>query len=1055
MNKTTFALFLTLLACSALFAQNNSPITSGRTYPSFTPEAQPVRNGNEPIASPDATGDTIWSEDFAGGLPAGWKSVDLTANDFKWKYTTDPVVHCTYTNITFQSSTSDNGFMLLFGDKYNSDASCTNTISGTFMDAFIQTPAIDLSGYTSLQLNFQQAFRYCCSSIYSHLSVFVSNDSINWTEFDVTDGIGANVASSIPVYKSINITAVAANQPKVFFRFHQYGAAHYYWCMDDIAITEAPHDDLRLLEGKFNINGSDNIYTHIPMQQAAGYAMNFSGHVYNYGNKTQTGAILNVQVKKDSGSVVYNESTSPVTIPYLTYDTLPLAVAYPISTTGNCIEMGDYKILFAVSQNETDEVPENNADTLNYTLTDSVYAKDHGVPYGKVAPKDFTCCTHDNAQIASVFTPVVADTATSISVFISGSSSPSGITLIMHLYPFTGSPAHVAPVPIASSAVHDLTSLELNKWLTLPFMSAARLMKDTSYLASIQIKGVDKGYNVYFGKDEAKAADSTVFVYNNSSWYFINEQPMIRLNTNGSGCVDRCPTLQLTSTPDSCGTFRGSVNANVTGGFGPFHYQWSNGATTKHAQAEAGINTVTVTDLGGSCMLIDSVMVGGYPDTLDLGDDIKVCPDNINPVILDAGPGYTSYTWSTGSTTQTETIQALGSYSVMVTNAVGCAYRDTMVMKSSGPELGPDTTICLADSILLDAGPGYTSYLWSTGATTQAIYTVHDKNLYIVNATDSNGCATSDSILVDQIPSYIYGTIWTSDGKPLMYSNIDLFIMDSDTNVYKLDSTVTDSLGKYRIPLPPFTQVWFRAFPDSARYPLEMPTYYDDTTLVIGNSSDIFTTGCTPRNISYYTIHGKNPGGSKRIGGYVTEGTNKHATTPTPVAGLALILKDKNNKKIGYQITDANGHFSFGNLVTDTYVIWADRWRIPNDNPPVVDLKTSDLNNLEFKLHKTWLELVTVTSTVKSDLPEGEDVQLYPVPSDGRIVISNGSGLPETGRLRVYDVTGRQVYDQAFVTRQPIDLSALPAGYYTASIILGDRVITRRMVMHKLADVRK
>lgn len=62
--------------------------------------------------------------------------------------------------------------------------------------------------------------------------------------------------------------------------------------------------------------------------------------------------------------------------------------------------------------------------------------------------------------------------------------------------------------------------------------------------------------------------------------------------------------------------------------------------------------------------------------------------------------------------------------------------------------LGNDTT-AVVDSIYLDAGAGYASYLWSTGDTTQTLFPLAlGMNLYWVEVTDSNGCMARDSIVV-------------------------------------------------------------------------------------------------------------------------------------------------------------------------------------------------------------------------------------------------------------------------------------------------------------------
>ena len=46
--------------------------------------------------------------------------------------------------------------------------------------------------------------------------------------------------------------------------------------------------------------------------------------------------------------------------------------------------------------------------------------------------------------------------------------------------------------------------------------------------------------------------------------------------------------------------------------------------------------------------------------------------------ILDAGAGYSTYTWSTGEITQTISVTNSGTYSVSVVTSVGCVGADTI-----------------------------------------------------------------------------------------------------------------------------------------------------------------------------------------------------------------------------------------------------------------------------------------------------------------------------------------------------------------------------------------
>ncbi len=191
-------------------------------------------------------------------------------------------------------------------------------------------------------------------------------------------------------------------------------------------------------------------------------------------------------------------------------------------------------------------------------------------------------------------------------------------------------------------------------------------------------------------------------------------------------------------------------NITLDAGAGYAAYTWSNGATgqTQTVTTE-GIFSVTVTNDVG-CKAIDSVavVVNANP-VVDLGADAAFCSNE--DFTLDAGAGYVGYLWSDSSQGQTFTATTAGTYGVIVEDANGCLGLDEITLTTLPapvPDLGNVTqTICDGQFINLDAGAGFTTYEWSTGATTQGIQ-VTTAGAYGVLVSAANGCFGSDVVEV-------------------------------------------------------------------------------------------------------------------------------------------------------------------------------------------------------------------------------------------------------------------------------------------------------------------
>ena len=199
----------------------------------------------------------------------------------------------------------------------------------------------------------------------------------------------------------------------------------------------------------------------------------------------------------------------------------------------------------------------------------------------------------------------------------------------------------------------------------------------------------------------------------------------------------------------------------------------SNGEIVVHYPTES-IGTVSITaTLEAACGTISgSLEVDVEPDAgLDLGEDFGTCSAG-ETFVLDAGPGFSSYQWSTGETGQSIAASEPGVYGVTVDTGL-CTATDEVEVTAvtvSPIDLGPDTLLCEGGILLLDAGEGYNDYVWQDG-TTGPVYTVFEGGTYIVSATVP--CAASDTLHVDGCG----GSIGLSVGEPVYSDALALRIV--------------------------------------------------------------------------------------------------------------------------------------------------------------------------------------------------------------------------------------------------------------------------------------
>lgn len=186
-------------------------------------------------------------------------------------------------------------------------------------------------------------------------------------------------------------------------------------------------------------------------------------------------------------------------------------------------------------------------------------------------------------------------------------------------------------------------------------------------------------------------------------------------------------------------------------GSGFQRYQWNNGESSQRITAKtAGQYSVVGTTVDG-CKSFDTVNVlHVYPLPVVLLDkNTALCFGESKT--LRAG-SFASYRWNTGATGPAITVNAIGQYSVTVTDGNGCNGSDTTSITTLTPLpagfLPLDTAICSYGTVELKPLVTFNRYLWSTGDVASALR-VSKPGLYWLEVTDDKACTGRDTVLVN------------------------------------------------------------------------------------------------------------------------------------------------------------------------------------------------------------------------------------------------------------------------------------------------------------------
>lgn len=214
----------------------------------------------------------------------------------------------------------------------------------------------------------------------------------------------------------------------------------------------------------------------------------------------------------------------------------------------------------------------------------------------------------------------------------------------------------------------------------------------------------------------------------------------------------------------SCnGGNNGAIAITPSGGTGPYTYLWSNGATASQISNLVAQNYSVIVKDAKLCQV-----TGSYVINQPLAGIVTVTPTHVScangsdgsaNVVVSGGTAPYTYSWSSGANTPQVSNLSAQSYTLTVTDALGCSTIKSGSINQPLPVvLNPVIThiVCSGGSsgvisLTPTGGIAPYTYLWSQGNQTTSSISSLSIGTYTVTVTDSNACQKTIAYTVNQL----------------------------------------------------------------------------------------------------------------------------------------------------------------------------------------------------------------------------------------------------------------------------------------------------------------
>jgi hypothetical protein len=550
MKKILLLSFMGTCFFSSFAQQSGSGRVNTTTRVRTVPTAkEPIQNVRPNILhNAKTTGVPFMTETFGSGtttsLPTGWTAGSVgvpTLATWKWRKT---ATTGQYSIGVINSTTANDGWMV-----YDSDSIGALSSTNVPFEGWLQSPAYNCTGHSTVQLSFQEHFEKFNDSCYVMVS---NNNGLNWTKFSVVanNALSSNASlPSNPYTAKINITSVAANQANVIIRFHYIYkgpvvGGGYNWLIDDVTLSELDPVDIALGKaGIIMVDGTGGITSigSVPLQLVDSLIP--VATLTNDGSTAPTNLSVNAKIYNGL-SQVYTQNK---TLSSLASGFMDSIIEFPPYVPTN---IGNYTVTFDI--NPTGDVsPANNNDTTDFAVTPTIYDRFGNNVQGSYYVHRPTSGGEASFAIGNTFVIPAgkADSLLSVSMAF-GSTTTVGTKVVANIYKFTNSTWNLvantiektlAATDISSSTAVTFTTLNVAPTLS-PFPMdegeyAVVVMGNNVPAASTVLllyanEATPEFYNILHGIGDTSMNDGANGFAGTGLPFALSGSPLIRLNFN-------------------------------------------------------------------------------------------------------------------------------------------------------------------------------------------------------------------------------------------------------------------------------------------------------------------------------------------------------------------------------------------------------------------------------------------------------------------------------------------------------------------------------------------